>query len=317
MNREIQSESVMQRLPAYVAVTPARNEARFIELTIESMIAQSVLPGRWVIVSDGSTDGTDAIVLRYAAVHPWIELVRLPDRRERDFAGKAYAFNEGYARIRALDYDIIVSLDADTSFPSDYFEFLIGKLAADPGLGLAGTPFKEPSGAMYDYRFTSIDHVSGACQVFRRECFESIGGYRPIKGGGIDLVAVVTARMNGWRTRTFTERSCMHHRAMNSALNRGLKLKLKLGEKDYRLGGHPLWELFRCMYQMTRRPWVIGGLLTLAGYSLALITRRPRSVSAEFARFHGKEQVHRLKEFPASLVHACLPSRLRFTAVRR
>lgn len=281
----------------YVIISPARNEAQFIELTLKSVVAQSVLPLKWVIVSDGSTDGTDEIVSRYAEKYPFIELLRMPEREERHFAGKVHAFNAGYARVRSLEYKILISLDADISFDSDYFSFLLARLDADPTLGLAGTPFQELSGQIYDYRFSSIDHVSGACQVFRRECFEAIGGYTPLKGGGIDLVAVVTARMKGWKTRTFPERVCIHHRSMNSAMNRGLKLKYKWGQADYRLGSHPTWQLVRCVYQMSKRPYVVGGLATLAGYYVSLIRRQPRSVSADFSSFRGKEQMRRLKSF--------------------
>jgi poly-beta-1,6-N-acetyl-D-glucosamine synthase len=287
----------MPALPKYVLITPARNEARYIELTIKSVVAQTVLPVKWVIVSDGSTDDTDEIVRRYAADHPWIELVRMPERQERHFAGKVHAFNAGYARLSDLEYDIVGSLDGDISFGDDYFSFLLHKLAGNPTLGLVGTPFSEGSSEIYDYRFSSIEHVSGACQLFRRECFEEIGGYIPIKGGGIDLVAVVTARMKGWQTRTYTERICFHHRKMNSAMNQGLKLNFRWGQSDYRLGGHPAWELFRCIYQVRNRPYVAGGMLTLAGYYFSLITRRPRAVSAEFVEFRGKEQMQRLKKF--------------------
>ena len=186
-----------ESLPTYVLITPARNEAQFIELTLKSVVAQTVRPLKWVIVSDGSTDGTDKIVEKYAAHHPWIELARMPERRERDFAGKILAFNAGYARMRDLNYEVIVSLDGDISFDEGYFALLLSKLVKDSTLGLVGTPFEDSSNGIYDYRFVNIEHVSGACQVFRRQCFEDIGGYKPIKGGGVDHLAVITARMNG------------------------------------------------------------------------------------------------------------------------
>lgn len=284
----------------YALITPARNEAKLIELTLKSVVAQTVLPVKWVIVSDGSTDGTDEIVSRYAADHPWIELLRMPERRERHFAGKVYAFRAGYERLSGVDYEAIGSLDADISFDENYFSFLLEKLAGDSRLGLVGTPFQEGESQAYDYRFTSIEHVSGACQLFRRECFEDVGGYTPIKGGGIDLVAVVTARMKGWQTRTFTEKVCMHHRKMNSAMNKGLQLKFRWGQSDYRLGSHPGWQAFRCVYQMTNRPYIVGGLLTLSGYFWSMITRKPKAVTPEFARFRGQEQMARMKGFFAS-----------------
>src|SRR6266542_2192906 len=108
-------------LPGYVLITPAWNEAEFIEGTLKSMVGQTVLPVKWVIVSDGSTDGTDDIVKKYTAVYEWIELVRMPERAERHFAGKVNAFNAGYARVRDLKYDVIGSLDADISFEENYF----------------------------------------------------------------------------------------------------------------------------------------------------------------------------------------------------
>jgi poly-beta-1,6-N-acetyl-D-glucosamine synthase len=280
----------------YVVITPARNEAEFIENTLKSVARQTLLPLKWVIVSDGSTDATNEIVNRYAAAHSWIELVEMPPRGERTFSGKVYAFNAGYAKIKDLDCRILVSLDADVSFEEDYFSFLVEKLASDPELGIVGTPFQELNGDIYDYRYSSVEHVSGACQVFRRECFEAIGGYTPIRGGGIDLVAVVSARMEGWRTRSFLEKRCLHHRPMNSAMNKGLKLKYRWGQKDYRLGGHPVWELFRCVFQMRHRPHIIGGLAILTGYYVAMLQRQPKSVSREFAEFRGQEQLGRLRK---------------------
>ena len=254
----------MPTLPTYVLITPARNEAEFIELTIKSVVAQTVRPVKWVIVSDGSTDATDDIVKKYAVEHQWIELVRMPERRERHFAGKVMAFNVRWELVKHLSYAIIGSLDADISFDGDYFEFLLTKFAENQRLGVGGTPFTEGNGT-YDFRFSSIEHVSGACQLFRRECFDAIGGYIPIKGGGIDLVAVVTSRMKGWQTRSFPERVCAHHRKMGSGMNNGLKLPFKWGQSDYRLGGHPVWQFFRCLYQMSNRPYVVGGLVCLYG----------------------------------------------------
>ncbi|HYT08317.1 MAG TPA: glycosyltransferase family 2 protein [Rugosimonospora sp.] len=287
----------MMTLPTYVLVTPARNEAEFIEMTIKSVVAQTVRPVKWVIVSDGSTDGTDDIVKKYAVDHQWIELLRMPERRERHFAGKVHAFNAGCARTKGLQYDAIGSLDGDISFDCDYFSFLLRKLAEDPELGLVGTPFKGSSSPSYDYRFVSIEHVSGACQLFRRECFEEIGGYVPVKGGGVDHIAVITARMKGWKTRTFPEKVCLHHREIGSAQHGALMARFRDGAQDYALGGHPLWELFRTVYQMTRRPLVVGGLMLAAGYIWALLRRAERPISLEMVAFRRREQMRRLRQF--------------------
>ena len=281
----------------YVLVTPARNEEDFIELTIQSVVRQTVRPLKWAIVSDGSTDRTDEIVNRYTAQHEWIELVRMPERQERHFAGKVGCFNAGFARVNHLDYDIVGSLDADISFEADYFEFLLQKFAADPKLGVAGTPFNE-GGATYDYRFSSTEHVSGACQLFRRKCFEAIGGYVSAKGGGIDVIAVLTARLKGWHTQTFIEKTSVHHRPMGSANDKGkLAADFKLGQRQYRLGFHPLWQLFRSIYQMTRRPYIAGGSALLLGYFWAMVRRVERLITAELVEFQQRDQMKRLRTF--------------------
>jgi len=280
----------------YVLITPARNEAEFIELTIKSVVGQTVRPAKWVIVSDGSTDGTDDIVSKYAAEHRWIELFRMPERRERHFAAKAHAFNAGRARVKDLKNDAIGNLDGDVSFDEDYFSFLLGKLAEDPTLGVVGTAFKDSS-LHYDYRFVSNEHVSGMCQLFRRECLEEIGGYVPSRAGGVDHIAVITARMKGWKTKTFTDRVYQHHRQMGTAGHSVLMARFRSGALDYALGGHPVWELFRTLYQMTKWPYVIGALMLLSGYISASVHRVERPVSHELVRFRRREQMRRLRKF--------------------
>ncbi len=290
----------MLTLPTYVLVTPARNEAQFIELTMKSVLAQTVRPLKWVIVSDGSTDGTDDIVSKYAVHHPWVDLVQMPERRDRNFAGKVHAFNAGYARIADLQYDVIANLDGDVSFDESYFSFLLEQMVEDPRLGLVGTAFRDPSGETYDYRFVSIEHVTGTCQVFRRQCFEDIGGYVPVKTGAVDSIAVITARMKGWKTRTFTEKVCFHHRGFGTAEQGVLRARFKNGAKDYAVGNHPVWELFRAVYQTTKKPFVVGGLMLACGYAWSLIRRVTRPVSPELVAFHRREQMGRLRDFVKS-----------------
>jgi biofilm PGA synthesis N-glycosyltransferase PgaC len=160
---------------------------------------------------------------------------------------------------------------------------------------VAGTPFAE-DGQHYDYRFTNIEHVSGACQLFRRECFDQIGGYVPIKGGGIDWTAVTTARMKGWRTRTFTEKTCLHHRKIGTGNTSPLVTWFKQGRKDYTFGNHPLWEVFRTLYQMAKEPYVIGGSFLLLGYIREGLKREERPIPRELMQFTRCEQMERLKK---------------------
>jgi len=282
-------------LPAYVLITPARNEAQFIELTLRSMVAQTALPLRWVIVSDGSTDETDDIVQRYAADHPWIELIRMPERAERHFAGKVHAFSAGYEQVKDLNFDIVGNIDADVSLEPDLFEFLIGRMAQNPHLGVAGAPFREGN-FQYDYRYANIENVWGGCQLFRRDCFDGIGGYMPLKGGCIDHVAVVSARMHGWQTRTFTEKVVLHHRKMGTAQRGWLKARFNMGVKDHSVGNHPLWELARTIYQMKHRPYIVGGLVLGWGYAWSMLSRRTIAIPAKLIKFARREQLRRLSK---------------------
>lgn len=284
----------MTTLPSYVLITPARNEEAFIELTIKSVVAQTVKPLKWVIVSDGSTDHTDEIVMKYAVVHPWIELVRMPERHERHFAGKALAVNLGYKRLMEMRYDVIGNLDADVSFEQDYFGFLMSKFAENPELGVGGTAFREGN-LTYNYEFVGLEHVSGMCQMFRRECFEAIGGYPAIRTGGIDLIAVLSARAKGWETRTFVEKSFVHHRSQGHALHTGLLERVHMGKKDYLLGNHPMWEVFRSLYQMQYKPYFIGGLLVIASYLWNWLRGVERSIPADLMALRRSEQLKRLK----------------------
>jgi glycosyltransferase involved in cell wall biosynthesis len=283
----------------YVLITPARNEEAFIEKTIGSVISQTILPEKWVIVSDGSTDRTDEIVKGYAFERPWMKLIRRTEATDRNFASKVFCFNAGYEQVKDTRYDIIGNLDADLSFEKDYMEYLLDKFARDPELGVAGTPFVQEAGTHYDYSFTNIEHVSGGCQIFRRECFESIGGYAPIKGGGIDWVAVTMARKKGWKTRTFTDMTAYHHREMGTGTGSVLSAKFRLGREDYYLGSHPLWAFLRAFYQMKYKPYVLGGLVILLGYAVSAAKGIERPVPEELVAFYRKEQLTRLRRMIA------------------
>ncbi len=278
----------------YVLITPARNEERFIAKTLESMVAQTLLPERWVIVDDGSTDQTAQIVERHAARCSWIELVRRPQHGDRSFAGKVEAFNAGFERVRSLEFEIVGNLDADLSFDPEYLEFLIRKFSEDPKLGVAGTPFTEDGD--YDSArdsFEGENHVAGGCQLFRRQCFEEIGGYVANPAGGIDWIAVTTARMKGWTTRSFPEKRFHHYRTLGTAGRSNWAASFSYGEKDYYLGGSPLWQLFRVVYRSTKQP--IDGVALLSGYVCAAIKRTERPVTSELMRFHRREQMKKLK----------------------
>ena len=279
----------------YVLITPARNEEAVIGHTLKSMVAQTHLPIRWVIVDDGSTDRTADLVEAYAQQHPWIELVRRPRRANRDFAGKVHSFNAGLDRVRALSIDFIGNLDADISFSSDHFEFLIARLVEDPKLGVTGTAYTQEGWDSTKDSFEGVTSVHGACQLFRWQCFLDIGGYVANPAGGIDWIAVTTARLKGWHTRNFPERRFHHYRIMGTAQRNEVGAAFDYGVKDYFLGGSPIWEVCRVAYRSTKRPLLLGGLALLAGYSWGAIRRMERPVTPELIRFHRAEQMQKLK----------------------
>jgi hypothetical protein len=210
------------------------------------------------------------------------------------------AVRAGQARVAGLQYDAIGNLDADVLFDEDYFPFLLQKLADDPRLGLVGTGYVDPLSRPSDYRFASVEHVTGPCQLFRRACFEAIGGYMPVKGGAVDRIADIAARMHGWKTQRFTDKVYFHYRHTGTAQQSILMSKFKDGAKDYSVGSSPIWELFRTIYQMTKRPFVVGSLMEASGYVWALIRGAERPVSREMIEFCRREQMQRLRAFLTS-----------------
>jgi biofilm PGA synthesis N-glycosyltransferase PgaC len=279
----------------YVLITAARNEEAFIENTIRSVVAQTALPARWMIVSDGSTDQTDDIVKKYAAQNDWIQLLRMPEHREYQFAAKVHCIRAAWEKLKALPFDVIGNLDADITFEADYMAFLLDKLAGDARLGVVGTRFTENARQVYDYKFMNEEHVSGGFQIFRRACFEEIGGYIPMRSGGEDWAAVTSARMKGWRTQSYTEKLYLHHRPMGSNGQPLWSIQLRQGQRDYLTGGHPLWQLSRSAYQVSRKPYFVGGLFLLLGYAWASLRRVERPVPKDLMHFHRSEQMARLR----------------------
>jgi glycosyltransferase involved in cell wall biosynthesis/SAM-dependent methyltransferase len=297
-------------LPTYILITPARNEAAFIEKTIESVIHQTVLPLKWVIVDDASTDDTAQIVSKYLPSYPWMELVRRQRSEKRNFAQKVHSFNCGLARVQDLGWEMVANLDADISFGPDHFEFLLRQCVADPQLGVVGTAFCEEGYSLEGDAFCDWAwHVGGQCQLFRKQCFEEIGGYLPAPAGGVDWIAVITARMKGWKTRSFAERQFFHYRPLGTAGRGRVAAAFAYGKKDYSVGSHPLWEFLRAVRHLGRKPYLLSGGALGLGYLLGWVRHAPRAVSQEFVRFHRNEQMEKLKGLLKRRLLALRPTR--------
>lgn len=287
----------------YVLITPARNEEAYIRKALDSVTSQTQPPLRWIVVDDGSTDRTAEIVEAYAKRFPWLELLRRPQHVDRTFAGKVRAFNAGFERVVDLEYDVVGNLDADISFDPDYFKYLMRKFSSDSKLGVAGTPFTQDGG--YDSAkdsFEGENYVAGGVQMFRATCFKEIGGYIPVRGGGIDWIAVMTARMKGWKVRSFAEKRFHHYRTLGTAEMTPLGAAFDYGRRAYSLGSSPIWHFVRGVYRMIKPPLILGGAALLCGYWMSAIKRAPRPVSTEMIRFCRREQMQKLRSIFGTLL---------------
>jgi biofilm PGA synthesis N-glycosyltransferase PgaC len=278
---------------SYVLVTPTKDEAPVIGETLRSVIAQTHRPLEWVIVSDGSTDGTNAIVRAAAAQHPWIKLLELPPRAGRDFAAVVKATEAGLRALTIDDYEFIGLLDSDVSFGPEYFACLLGEFTAAPRLGLAGGVVFDPGVDRSQLPFNRKD-VPGAVQCFRRACFEQLGGLLAIPEGGWDALTCARARMAGFETRLVTHLHVDHLKPRNVAEGGSLRRKWQMGIRDYALGYGPVFQLFKCAGRLRERPWLLAGLAWGLGYLSASLSRRPRRLPPDLMRFVRQEQRHRL-----------------------
>jgi len=279
----------------YVLLTAARNEERHIERTINSVISQTILPRKWVIASDGSTDRTDQIVGKYQTKCNFIELVRASADPKRNFGSKARAIRFAYKRLGGLNYQFIGNLDADITFGPSYYEEVMEKFDHNTKLGIAG-------GIRYDYykgkfelAYNSPNSVGGPAQFFHRDCFEAVGGYVSLKDGGIDAVAEITARMHGWEVRTFENIEIFHHRATGTAAERFFRSNFRYGLKFYSIGYHPLFFMLMSLHRAIRNPVLPGGIIWILGYLWAAANRYERPVSIDFVKYLRLEQMTRIR----------------------
>lgn len=280
---------------SYVLVTAAHNEERFVRATLESVLSQSLRPRKWVIVSDGSTDRTADIVSGYAVNYPIIQLLRSERKQGRSFKAQAVAIRAGYLELQQLDYGFIGNLDADITLEPDYFIRLLKHFAIEPRLGLAGGFItEEDNGVFRNRRYNSVRSVAHAVQLFRRECFEDIGGYAPLEHGGPDWHAEVLARMKGWEVRCFPDLPVRHHRRTGSAESL-LRDRIGRGKTDYSLGSHPVFEMLKCLRRIPQTPRFWGALATFCAFAWCYIARKERQVSPDFLHFLRQEQMSRVR----------------------
>ena len=277
-------------------VSPVKDEAEFLERTIRSVASQTVRPRRWVIVNDGSKDATGAIADAAAREHDWIEVVhRRPGEGRRVGPGVIEAFYDGLERVNLQEHDYICKLDGDLELSPRYFEALFERFEADPALGtISGKPFLLIEGRLVAER-TSDEFSLGAAKLYRRQCFEAIGGFvREVMWDGIDCHR---CRMLGWKAESRDEPDLriLHLRQMGSSHRNIYHGRARWGRGQHFMGAHPLYMLGIVGYRMLERPWIAGGLCILWGYVESWAKRRPRYGDPEFRRHLHRWQLNELR----------------------
>ena len=281
----------------YVVITPAYDEAALIERTIESVLAQTIRPLKWIIVDDGSTDHTAEIVNRYAARFDFIECChRVRQAGQTYYGSNVYAILQGYERLKDLNFDYLAVLDADVVLCPDYYEQIIRRFDTNRDLGIAtGTYLEEIDGRMVE---ALIDRRSTpkALQVFRRACYERIGGYIPCRNGGEDTCTEIMARMNGWQTWSFPEIRVIHRRRVGKGDGgRVLRARFRQGLSDYCVATHPLFMLAKSLRRCVKeKPHLLSGLARLCGFVYGYLVREPRQIPVDARRYVRREQMKRL-----------------------
>ena len=279
---------------SYIVVSPAKDEAAQIGQTLESMIRQTIRPLRWVIVDDGSRDGTSEIAEGYAKKYDWIRVHRLESGAARKLgSGEIQAFAEGLGLAKDLKSDYIVKLDCDIEFPSDYFESLFSKFKNDDRLGIASGQYCEKGAKGWAAVEMPPYHAAGASKVVRADCFHQIAGF-PMSPGW-DTADEIKAQFRGWKTCHFTDIKFYHLRKEGSASG-SIRTNLLHGEVYYACGGGPSFFAFKTLHRMAmERPFFIGGLAMLWAYLSCHLMRKPRLVDHAEARFYRRTLNRRVR----------------------
>ena len=284
----------------YVLITPCRDEARYARRTLQSVLAQTEPPALWVIVDDGSSDETPAILAEFAARTPWIRVVRRADRGNRKVGGGVIeAFDAGLQTIDLDEYDYLCKLDLDLDLPPGYFAGLMDRMEREPRVGTcSGKPYFFPPGTPDDrVTFPLVDTTGlvsektgdensvGMTKFYRRACFRQIGGFvREVMWDGIDGHR---CRQLGWIAISWDdpELRFVHLRPMGTSQKSWWTGRVRHGYGQYFMGTAPVYLLASAVYRMSRPPIVFGGLGMAHGYFRSMLRRVPRYGDGEFRRF--------------------------------
>ena len=277
----------------YILISPAKDEEKYIEQTMESVVGQTITPAKWIIVDDASSDRTPEIIASYQKRFPWIQVLRIDRSTARQPGSPVVnAFNRGYDLIKDSEFDFVVKLDCDLRFSPDYFEKLLKEFEKDPRLGIGSGIYLEDHGKGWVPIKMPTYHTAGACKFMRKECFTQIGGFVAAKGW--DTIDEIRAQMRGWHTRHFTELHMDHLKNEGSGIGL-LKTNAMHGEIFYMTGGSKLFFILKALHRAVKgKPVLISGIMLFYGYLKPFLKRKKRLVNDDEAKFYSNLLISRL-----------------------
>ena len=289
---ELDKDNMTLMQPKYVVITPVRDEENYIRFTIQSMINQTLRPQEWIIVDDGSTDKTGSIIDEYEGKYSWIRAVHRENRGHRKAGGGVVeAFTDGYRALSSRDWDFIVKFDADLTFDPDYFERCFKNFDREPTLGVGGGTICHIIDGKKQPEECPVFHVRGATKIYRKNCWDAIGGLWPAPGW--DTVDEVKASRLGWTTRSFPDLQLIHHRRTGTAEGIWTGL-VKNGRANYICGYHPIFMLSKCVVRLVRRPYVVGSVGLLWGFLSGYFEGVPQVDDPATIKYLRHQQISRL-----------------------
>ncbi len=289
----------MNRTATYSVITTVRNEERNLPLTIESVVNQTIRPASWIIVDDGSKDRTGTVADAAAVEHRWVQAVH---RRDRGFrqpgTGVVEAFYDGLGCIGDGKWDFLAKLDGDLSFAPDYFERCLEHFEQDSRLGIAGGLIcRRQTGILVaESPGDPAFHVRGAVKIYRRACWEQIGGL--IKAPGWDTVDECKANLLGWNTRTFHELK-IHQLKDTGAADGHWRNWVKNGLANYITGYHPLFMALKCLKRSGQKPYLVGAAGLWWGFCRGYVKRVSRVEDPALIRYVRRQQLNKLLGKPS------------------
>jgi poly-beta-1,6-N-acetyl-D-glucosamine synthase len=277
----------------YIIITPVRDEEKYIEQTLKSVIDQTINPSEWIIVNDGSTDSTGKIIDEYARRHPWIHTIHRSNRGYRKAGGGVMeAFYDGYSHLKTENWQYIIKLDGDLSFGKSYFQSCFERFENDPMLGIAGGMIYHNTNGNLELEKNPIFHVRGATKIYKKECWDAIG--KLIKAPGWDTLDEVKSNMLGWETRSFSDLIVIHHR-FTGAADGTWRNWAKNGRANYISGYHPLFMFFKCLARAFRKPYIIGSIALAYGFVSGYLKHIPQIDDRRLINYLRAQQMRKLK----------------------